>query len=347
MTKALQLARSFHRAGHRVVLVESAKYRLTGHRFSRAVDRFYTVPEAAGPRLRRRAAPNRARRRASTSTCRSAARWPATTTLGPRTCSSEHCEVLHVDAGHGRAARRQARVLQARRLAGASGARLAPHHRPAAGRRVRLRADERAATSSRASRTTRSTGWTSRGCPATRARATADFVDGLPISRDNPWIMQAFVDRTGVLHPHHGARRACSSCTAAASRRRSRSTTRWSTSRRSRRGCRRFVGALKLTGQVSFDFIETDDGSRLRDRVQPAHALGHHDVLRPSRTWRSAYLESGVAEVKPLTLEPADVLALPRAVAVAGAADDAAGRGGGPSRAARTRSSTGRIRCRS
>ncbi|MDG4666188.1 ATP-grasp enzyme [Mycobacterium sp. 236(2023)] len=45
MTKALQLARSFHTAGHRVVLVESAKYRFTGHRFSRAVDTFYTVPE--------------------------------------------------------------------------------------------------------------------------------------------------------------------------------------------------------------------------------------------------------------------------------------------------------------
>ncbi|MET0188213.1 MAG: ATP-grasp enzyme, partial [Pseudonocardia sediminis] len=44
MTKALALARSFHRAGHRVVLVESAKYRLTGHRFSRAVDRFHVVP---------------------------------------------------------------------------------------------------------------------------------------------------------------------------------------------------------------------------------------------------------------------------------------------------------------
>lgn len=44
MTKALQLARSFHAAGHRVVLVEMAKYRFTGHRFSRAVDRFYAVP---------------------------------------------------------------------------------------------------------------------------------------------------------------------------------------------------------------------------------------------------------------------------------------------------------------
>ncbi len=46
MTKALHLARAFHAAGHRVVLVESARYRLTGHRFSRAVDRFYPVPDA-------------------------------------------------------------------------------------------------------------------------------------------------------------------------------------------------------------------------------------------------------------------------------------------------------------
>jgi hypothetical protein len=49
MTKALQLARSFHAAGHRVILVESRTYRLTGHRFSRAVERFYTVPKPQSP----------------------------------------------------------------------------------------------------------------------------------------------------------------------------------------------------------------------------------------------------------------------------------------------------------
>ena len=43
-TKALQLARSFHKAGHRVILFETHKYWLTGHRYSWAVDRFYTVP---------------------------------------------------------------------------------------------------------------------------------------------------------------------------------------------------------------------------------------------------------------------------------------------------------------
>ncbi|WP_232064860.1 ATP-grasp enzyme [Mycobacterium cookii] len=47
MTKALHLARSFHRAGHRVILAETAKYRFTGHRFSRAVDAFYCLPDPA------------------------------------------------------------------------------------------------------------------------------------------------------------------------------------------------------------------------------------------------------------------------------------------------------------
>ena len=45
MTKALQLARSFHRAGHRVILVESDRYWLAAHRYSAAIDRFYTVPQ--------------------------------------------------------------------------------------------------------------------------------------------------------------------------------------------------------------------------------------------------------------------------------------------------------------
>lgn len=44
MTKALQLARSFHDAGHRVILVETHKYWLSGHRFSEAVAKFYTIP---------------------------------------------------------------------------------------------------------------------------------------------------------------------------------------------------------------------------------------------------------------------------------------------------------------
>ncbi|MGK7874821.1 MAG: ATP-grasp enzyme [Xenococcaceae cyanobacterium] len=44
MTKALQLARSFYAAGHHVTLIETNKYWLSGHRFSKAVKKFYTVP---------------------------------------------------------------------------------------------------------------------------------------------------------------------------------------------------------------------------------------------------------------------------------------------------------------
>ncbi|MDJ0843684.1 ATP-grasp domain-containing protein [Crocosphaera sp.] len=44
MTKALQLARCFDNAGHGVILVETDKYWLSGHRFSKAVQGFYTVP---------------------------------------------------------------------------------------------------------------------------------------------------------------------------------------------------------------------------------------------------------------------------------------------------------------
>jgi len=44
MTKALQLCRSFQQAGHKVVLVETNKYWLSGHQFSQAVSKFLTVP---------------------------------------------------------------------------------------------------------------------------------------------------------------------------------------------------------------------------------------------------------------------------------------------------------------
>lgn len=45
MTKTLQLARSFHAAGHRAIIVDTDKYWLSGNRFSNAVAGFYTVPD--------------------------------------------------------------------------------------------------------------------------------------------------------------------------------------------------------------------------------------------------------------------------------------------------------------
>ncbi|KJH71215.1 ATP-grasp domain-containing protein [Aliterella atlantica] len=45
MTKTLQLARSFHAAGHRVILFDIDKNWFSGYRFSNAVAGFYTVPD--------------------------------------------------------------------------------------------------------------------------------------------------------------------------------------------------------------------------------------------------------------------------------------------------------------
>lgn len=45
MTKALLLARSFHAAGHRVILVDTHKFWLSGNQFSNAVAASYTVPD--------------------------------------------------------------------------------------------------------------------------------------------------------------------------------------------------------------------------------------------------------------------------------------------------------------
>ncbi|BAY47391.1 hypothetical protein SAMD00079811_50090 [Scytonema sp. HK-05] len=45
MTKSLQLARSFHAAGHRAILVDIDKYWLSGNQFSNAVAGSYTVPD--------------------------------------------------------------------------------------------------------------------------------------------------------------------------------------------------------------------------------------------------------------------------------------------------------------
>ena len=49
MTKALTLARAFHTAGHRVILAETERYSSTGHRFSFAVSKFYTTPDPQDP----------------------------------------------------------------------------------------------------------------------------------------------------------------------------------------------------------------------------------------------------------------------------------------------------------
>ncbi len=49
MTKALVLARAFDRAGHRVILCESERYALNAHRFSNAAHAFRALPDSGSP----------------------------------------------------------------------------------------------------------------------------------------------------------------------------------------------------------------------------------------------------------------------------------------------------------
>ena len=97
MTKSLTLARAFHRAGHRVVLVEMSKYRWTGHRFSNAVDAFHTVPAAGRRRTMREALLEIVQREGVdvyVPVCSPAA---SQYDAEAKALLSEHCEVVHAD----------------------------------------------------------------------------------------------------------------------------------------------------------------------------------------------------------------------------------------------------------
>jgi predicted ATP-grasp superfamily ATP-dependent carboligase len=257
MTKALQLARSFHAAGHRVILVEAGKYRLTGHRFSRAVDRFYVVPEPASPDY---AAALLAIVRAEgvdvyVPVCSPAASYYdalAKPVLAP------YCEVLHEDAD-------MVRTLDDKyefsALAASLGLPVPDAHRICSPEQVEQFDFDPAGPPyilksipydpvHRLDLTT---------LPRASARETAAFARSKPISADTPWIMQGLV--RGQEYCTHSTVRdgqvqvycCCASSPFQVNYEMvdKPEIEAW---------VRAFVGPLKLTGQVSFDFIQAEDG---------------------------------------------------------------------------------------
>ncbi len=259
MTKALHLARAFHRAGHRVILIEAEKYRLTGHRFSAAVDRFYAVPAPADPRYS--AALLDIVRREDVdvyvpvcSPAQAAYDALAKAELEP------YCEVLHfdprtlttLDDKHrfavaarelGLAAPDAHRVSDAEQVLGFD-FEAADHHPPYILKSIVYDPIRRLDLTP---------------LPRSTPEQTRAFVTSLPIGEDNPWVLQAFVDgdeycthstvRDGRVTLH-----AC--CRSSASQLNYEMVDEpaieaW---------VRRFVGELKLTGQVSLDFIRAADG---------------------------------------------------------------------------------------
>ncbi len=296
MTKALQLARSFHRAGHRVVLVESHRYRLTGHRFSRAVDRFYTVPrpDAAG----------------YVDALAEIVRAEGVDVYVP-VCSpvssqfdaqakealSTSCEVLHFDPG---TVRRLDDKHAFSVTAAALGLAVPDAHRITDPRQVTdfdFAGRERSYILKsipydpiRRLDLTR--------LPRDTPAETAAFVHALPISEANPWIMQEFIAgqeycthstvRDGTLQLH-----CC--CPSSAFQ----INYEMADKPEIEAWVRRFAAALRLTGQVSFDFIQAGDGRvyaiECNPRTHSAITM-FHDHPGVAR----AYLEDGGGEIRPL-----------------------------------------------
>ena len=296
MTKALQLARSFHRAGHRVILVETSRYRFTGHRFSNAVDAFHVVPspEESGyvdALLRIVQAENVD---VYVPVCSPVASWfdsLAKERLSP------YCEVLHVDPD---LLHRLDDKYEFSVLAASAGLAVPDTHRITSPEQV---ADFDFAGSDR-TYVLKSIAYDPVGrldltpLPRATASETLQFAQGKPISEDNPWILQEFV--VGTEYCTHSTVRngdvqvyCC--CESSAFQLNYAMVDKpaieaWVT---------RFCGGLGLTGQVSFDFIERADGTLLAIECNPrTHSAITMMYDHPELA--AAYLDDDVAMIRPL-----------------------------------------------
>jgi hypothetical protein len=296
MTKALQLARSFHRAGHRVILIESHKYWLAGHRFSWAVHRFYTVPEPQAKdyidallKIVQKEGVD-----VYIPVCSPVASYYDSQA---KQVLSKYCEVMHFDpdmvqklddkcdfsvisASLGLSVPDSYRITQSQQILDFDFSKQAqkyilksiPYDSV---RRLNLTQ-----------------------IPCDTPQETAAFVEELSISKSNPWIMQVFV--TGQEYCTHstvrnGELQLYCCCKSSAFQINYEMVDKpeieaW---------VKQFVGSLELTGQVSFDFIEADNGCIYAIECNPrTHSAitmfyNHPDVAR-------AYLENDFPLIKPL-----------------------------------------------
>jgi predicted ATP-grasp superfamily ATP-dependent carboligase len=296
MTKALQLARSFYGAGHRVVLVESHRYWLTGHRFSRAVDRFYAVPKP--------------QEKVYVETLLAIVRREEVDVYVP-VCSpvasyydavakqalSKYCEVLHLDPDR---VQQLDDKYQFSALAASLGLAVPDAYRITEPQQVLdfdfSQQPQPYILKSIPYDSVRRLDLTR--LPCATPQETAAFVESLPISEANPWIMQAFI--AGQEYCTHstvrdGELQVYCCCRSSAFQINYEQVDKpeieaW---------VRQFVKGLKLTGQVSFDFIQAADGQVYAIECNPrTHSAitmfyNHPDVA-------SAYLEDGSAMIQPL-----------------------------------------------
>ncbi len=287
MTKALQLARSFHQAGHRVILIESHKYWLTGHRFSWAVDRFYTVPNPQAKdyidtllEIVKKESVD-----VYVPVCSPvASRYDAEA----KQALSAYCEVMHF---HLEIVQQLDDKYEFSAVAASLGLSVPDSYRITQTNQVVdfdfSQKERKYILKSIPYDSVRRLDLTK--LPGNTHAETTAFVKSLPISESNPWIMQEFIPgqeycthstvRDGELRMH-----CC--CKSSAFQINYEMVDKpeieeW---------VRRFVGGLNLTGQISFDFIQADDGRIYAIECNPrTHSAitmfyNHSDVAK-------AYLE--------------------------------------------------------
>jgi hypothetical protein len=296
MTKALQLARSFHRAGHRAILIESHKYWLTGHRFSWAVDRFYTVPKPQSKDYID-ALLEIVKQEGVDIYIPVCSPVASSFDAEAKQVLSKYCEVMHFDP---ELVQKLDDKSEFSAIATSLGLTVPNSYRITDPQQI-LDFDfsQQAQTyilKSIPYDSVRRLNLTQLPCET--LLATATFVNELPISEHNPWIMQAFMTgqeycthstvRNGELQLH-----CC--CESSAFQINYEMVDKpeieaW---------VRQFVKGLKLTGQVSFDFIQTKDGSLYAIECNPrTHSAitmfyNHPDVAK-------AYLERDFPLIQPL-----------------------------------------------
>ncbi|GAA1462444.1 ATP-grasp domain-containing protein [Williamsia maris] len=294
MTKSLSLARAFHDAGHRVVLVEAPKYRFTGHRFSRAVDAFHTVPEPTAPGF---AEALRDVVVAEGVDIVIPVSSPASSIheARARALLDEHCEVIHADLD-------TVTMLDDKDAFSATaesfGLRVPDHARitdprqiddfdfPAGREYILKRIAYNPVGRMDLTRLTRET-------PA----RNAEFARSLSISESDPWILQEFIaGREYCTHGtvRNGALTVYGCCESSAFQ----VNYAMVDKPEIRSWVEHFVSSLGATGQMSFDFIEGADGHAYAIECNPrTHSAitmfyDHPDVA-------AAYLEDEHAVITP------------------------------------------------
>ncbi len=256
MTKALQLARSFHKAGHKVWLVESHKYWLSGHRFSNAVEKFYTIsspekdPKAYCQDLLKIV-------KAESINVFIPVSSPVASYYDSlaKPILSPHCEVIHFDAEITKILDDKFALCDKARAIGLTAPKAFPITKP----EQILNFDFQADGSKYILKSIAYNSVYRLDMTKYPFEGMADYIKTLPISEESPWVMQEFIGgqeycthstvRNGKIRLH-----CCSKSSAFQVNYEQIDNPQifeW---------VKKFVEELNLTGQISFDFIQTEEG---------------------------------------------------------------------------------------